>query len=290
VSREQESLVAEPYTNRQLIVVSQDATAEAAKEESWKEVQGANRTWTQFARTVVKNTFQSAKSDPLRTYVLSVPVELGIQGVKAWRKDRQDGAPVRKISSQQAGGMLFPPGHPRPGVVYVGHPFIPTVYFPMADFHRMMLEHKWNEAVHLLASLGATSIRAEHVSGASRDFAAKAFASAASSGATASVDASAASKSGTSFVFNGDYAGAKKAKLPENLGWFPHEPTWQMVARGRIEFGMTRFSMEVSYLDDFGVNVDAQVKLTKAGFGFGGKFEGHESSVWKLEGEFRPLA
>jgi len=263
---------------------------EAHEQESRKEAQGTNSNWTQLALAALKNTFQSTKSDPLKTYVIGVPIELGIQAFKAWRKQSHNAAPVRKISNQQAEKLLFPPGHPRPGTVYVGHPFVSTVYFPMADFHRRMLEHKWNEAIHLLESLGATKIRAEHVTGAAHDIAAKAFASAISSGASATIDGSATLKSSTTLVFTGEYPGAKEPKIPDNLGWFPHESTWQRVADGRIEFGRTRFSMEVTYLNDFGVNVDVGAKLTKAGFGLGGKLNDHDSSSWKLEGEFRPLA
>jgi hypothetical protein len=31
---------------------------------------------------------------------------------------------------------------------------------------------------------------------------------------------------------------------------------WQMVALGRMDFGLTKFSMKVAYDDDFGINAE----------------------------------
>ncbi len=50
-------------------------------------------------------------------------------------------------------------GHPLRNILYVGHPAKPDLYFPAAEFHRRVFEHKFVEAVTLLTSLGARDDR-----------------------------------------------------------------------------------------------------------------------------------
>lgn len=66
--------------------------------------------------------------------------------------------------------LKFPLGHPRNGVLYIGHPAKPDVYYTMAEFHRVTFEHKFSEATSLLMHLGATKIRVGHVTGWSKEF------------------------------------------------------------------------------------------------------------------------
>ena len=71
--------------------------------------------------------------------------------------------------------------------------------------------------------------------------------------------------------------------------WYEHEPTWQSIAKGRINYGLQDFSLSVSYEDDFGVNAGLKVAISKTGLEVGGKFEDHESTVWRLEGQFKGI-
>ena len=45
--------------------------------------------------------------------------------------------------------------------------------------------------------------------------------------------------------------------------------------------------MSVSYQDDFGINAGLKIALAKTGLDVGGKFEDHQSTIWRLEGKFR---
>ena len=80
------------------------------------------------------------------------------------------GASLLVVGRTQIGGLAFPPGHPRNGTIYVGHPVIAGQYYPMANFHRFLFEHKFFEAIRLLRYLGATRIEVEHLKGKSTDW------------------------------------------------------------------------------------------------------------------------
>jgi hypothetical protein len=68
--------------------------------------------------------------------------------------------------------------------------------------------------------------------------------------------------------------------------WYLHEPTWQAIAKGRTQFGLSQFSLTVNYEDDFGVNAGLKVRVQKAGLDLGGNFEDHTATTWKIHGTF----
>lgn len=55
----------------------------------------------------------------------------------------------------------------------------------------------------------------------------------------------------------------------------------------RIKYGMTSFSLCLQYENDFGINADLKVRAGKAELNLGGKFENHESTIWKVQGSFK---
>lgn len=202
----------------------------------------------------------------------------------AWQKSRDAGLDVKQISDTEAAKLGFPPGHPCRGTLYVGHPTATSVYFTTASFHRMVFEHKFAEAVELLMSLGASHIEVEHVHGWSREFSAKMSAPIASTTLNASTSAN--SSEASSILFKADFTSTKPPCLPDNMVWYTHEPSWQNVAKGRLQYGMQQFSLTVSYQDDYGVNASLGAKAQKAGLDVGGEFGQHMSTTWKISGKF----
>lgn len=79
---------------------------------------------------------------------------------------------------------------------------------------------------------------------------------------------------------------AQKPTLPEGLVWFQHEPMWQSVAEGRLNYGSTDFRLEVAYEDDYGINANLSQKVLLTNTGLGGKFEEYKSTLWRMEGEY----
>ncbi|NER36683.1 MAG: hypothetical protein F6J93_22315 [Oscillatoria sp. SIO1A7] len=108
--------------------------------------------------------------------------------------------------------------------------------------------------------------------------------------ATASAEAGAKEGSKSQLLYEATLKGAVEPSIPENIVWYRHEPTWKSIAEGRLKFGLKNFSLNVSYEDDFGVHAGLKASAIKAGLDIGGKFEDHQSTVWRIEGTFREIS
>jgi hypothetical protein len=267
-----------PYSRRQLIVVLPDQVVDAARQ---AEATAASRNVeTDWGDIGIKAVIGLRSL----TSVYGLAAEVAIEAIKAWAKARENGLYVLQVAQSEASLLQFPPGHPRDQTMYVAHPAKPMVYYTAATFHRMAFEHKFSEAIRLLMSLGATHISVEHVKGWSQEFSAKVSAGIpkAKTDAAAKKTESNASK----LLFEANLKNDKEPILPQGLVWYEHEPTWQAVAAGRLEYGLQKFTLDVAYEDDFGVNAGLKSRAQKTGFELGGSFEDHESTIWKISGNF----
>lgn len=318
-----DNILERSYSDRQLIVITKDSVADAARNEAeprqgghvhsaltllkqlknWKTTPpAATKDWkmaaAKGAATGVVASTAIITSLPA-TAVVAVPVAaiaaaIPLMGLisaasqvgRAWYKAAESGVEVVLVGKTAAKSLQFPPGHPRERVLYVGHPVLPHVYYPMAEFHRVTFEHKFCEAIELLMSLGATDIRVEHVSGWSKERLAQIALPLGAAGDIATFDGSANSSGYRSMLYSASLPGSQRPVMPSNLVWYAHEPTWQAVARGRLDFGLNQFSLSVTYEDDFGINAGLKAKIASAGFEIGGKFEDHQSTIWRINGSF----
>lgn len=279
----EQSFLALPYASRQLIVVTDDVLAKSTNQEERKaiEVYYDGIDWKKIAEAAIFD-------------IMPIPLgrtltEATREAIKAWGRARDSGLLVLPVGRTTAEAIGFPPGHPRDGVLYIGHPALTNVYYTLADFHRVTFEHKFCEAINLLMSLGATSIRVEHVRGWSREFSSRISAPLGDAESKLEAEANSNSKQSTGLLFEANLAGTTSPTIPENLVWYSHEPTWQSIADGRIKYGLEDFVLTISYEDDFGVNAGLKASIVKSGLEIGGKFEDHESTVWRLEGKFKPI-
>lgn len=215
-----------------------------------------------------------------------IAVEAATALLAAWEKARRAGLSIEAVSDEDTVSLGFTPGHPNYGVVYAVHPASKEIYYPVADFHRVVFEHKFAEAVRLLMSLGATSLEVEHISGWSRDFSANLTVPLASGTAGLNAKAESTATSGRSILFSASLNGNVTPTVPEATKWLQHEPTWQGIAEGRLRYGLLNFSLSVVYNDDFGINTALAAKIGKAGLDVGGKFQGHEATTWHIKGTF----
>lgn len=78
--------------------------------------------------------------------------------------------------------------------------------------------------------------------------------------------------------------------MPDNLIWYPFEPTWQMICQGRIKYGLNNFSLNVTYLQDFGITAGLNASIKDQGLSVGGEFTEHKSTIWKITGQFSDQA
>jgi len=268
-----------PYSERQLIVITSDELATATNEEKLsalkREKSGVN--WGRIAEAAVGAVVPFG----------NLAAEVVREGLRAWARAKEVGLRVYLVSQSNAEKITFPPGHPRDGVLYVGHPTQAGVYYTMSEFHRVTFQHKFAEAVDMLMSLGAVELQVEHLAGWSKEFSASMEVGLPSADVSTKAHAGSKKAAADSLLFKAQLSGSDAPKLPKNLVWYPHEPTWQSIAKGRLKYGLQDFSLQVNYQDDFGINVGLKVQANKVGLDLGGKFEDHQSTVWRIQGKFK---
>jgi hypothetical protein len=272
------SILELPYSERQLILVSNDevvSISKKAEQEVLKEKKDVD--WYKIS--------QIALASVAFTLVGGIAIELAKESIKSLAKAREAGLKILNVPKSEVHQLSFPPGHPRDNVLYAGHPAVPNVYYTMADFHRITFEHKFAEAIEILMYLGASKIRVQHIKGWSREIAARIGVSFDNT-LSAEMETQKNNKSAHDILFEAVLRGNTKPVLPDKLAWFPFEPTWQSIVNGRIKFGLKNFNLNISYEDDFGINAGLKVLVQKSGLDVGGKFEDHQATIWRISGEF----
>ena len=197
--------------------------------------------------------------------------------------------PLLVINSAEAGRLEFPPGHPRPRTIYAGHPLstLAARYFPVADFHRFVFEHKAAELLRMLAALGARRIEVSANEGWGQEMATTIATTSPlqdTAGVTADVKVERSGERG--LVYRATMQENNSRELPEDLSWLPHERTWQEVARARLHHALDEFHLGLTYRDDFGITADLAGSFTKFGLQLGGEFTRKVNTTWDVSGEF----
>lgn len=211
------------------------------------------------------------------------PVDARLQAVKELR---EDGVTIAPISSLQASLLVLPIGHPRIGVVYVCDPAETNRYWPAAEFHRRVFENKFAEAARLLMALGARSMQVRSERGWTGEMAAGMLAPVSrvmkrSAQMNAKVDRS------SQMLLEAVLTPTGPPEIPQGLIWYPHEPSWRMVAEGRMHRGLTSFALNVESTDDYGVNANFEMKVARSKLlQVGGEFTAHKATKWVIEGRF----
>jgi hypothetical protein len=257
-------LLSMPYDQRRIIVVANDAPAVQSE------------TWRTIGRMVMG----------------SLALGLGVGGfavqglIKARNQMQEAGEQLLAVSPTDAAQLLFPVGHPRKKVVYIGHPVDPPKYFPVADFHRFLFEHKVAEALRLIRSLGAVTIEVVRVEGWDQALGVNLGAGLPGDQASADVSANRERGTGRLVLATMRLNPTQGPSVPEDLVWLPHEPLWQEVVQARLESGLDSFILDVRSTDDYGVNASLKALVSRAGLEAGGSFVEHRSTIWRLQGTF----
>jgi hypothetical protein len=191
------------------------------------------------------------------------------------------------IGRTEAGALRLDQGHPLTNVLYVGHPAKRQLYYPAAEFHRRVFEHKFVEAVTLLTALGASRIAVQQEEGETRDRERSSVA--AGLGFTRTRQEQ--SRSGAEF--EAEFPGSGKPFIPDDLCWYPDEQTWNMIAHTRIVGGAQKTSLQVTYTTDYGIDTRVVKASRMCGVNLGGKFQQQQQQrdmIWRLDAEFPSLA
>jgi hypothetical protein len=271
-----------------LITVVPDAVVEAEKRVGVPQSETEEVSFLTAVKSVAVTAAMTAAKASFGFGVVSLG-EIAIRGIVAARKRAlSEGLDVQMVGAQEAKGLLFPPGHPQAKVVYMQHPANRLSYYPVASFHRHVFEHKFSEALLLLGALGANEINVQHVKGWSREFSGEMVVPIPPSAGNGQVAASVGShaSTGENLLFHASLSGSDTPVMIQDPVWFPHESTWQAVAKLRLDYGLDVFSLTLNYEEDYQVNANLSAAIEGAGFKIGGDFKKHLSTVWTMSGHF----
>ncbi|GAA4597841.1 hypothetical protein GCM10023107_42530 [Actinoplanes octamycinicus] len=309
VAGEVMDVLALEYAERQLIVVQRDEQILAHRRRSDADSESGQSIAAAFSRGLTSSAILSplfllprvalrglprpglgGRGPVVALAVAGVAVAAGAAaGVAADMKQSSSAEPsvrgILPLRTAEIASLQLPLGHPLFDTVYVGHPARPASYYPLADFHRRAFEHKFSEALRLVTSLGATTIKVSAVQGWGREFSAGLQV-----GLPTAKSAGAKVKSRESrrreFLYSAELAGSTDPVIPSNLVWYPHEDAWQEIARQRVEHGLRSFELRVTYQDDFSVTSELAAEVAQANFKLGGEFERQQSTIWAITGTF----
>jgi hypothetical protein len=293
-------LLSLPYRDRQLIAIVEQAAnpIEHVEVNLSDYVPALNKTfWTKqsLTETLKKSFTKKHWTNALDQKVWGDAKNWGLYGY-AFEKLRRmqkpsTGGSMRHLRTIQAdiaeGSFSFPPGHPLYDTAYAGHPLRPSVYVPLATFHRILFEEKVNEFLTLLWCLRAVRVTIHYVRGYRDAFEASgglAVPAELPVDVRASVERTTSRRSEA--TLEAQFTPVADAHIPSSLVWYAHEPTWQKVAEARLSAGLRTIDFELRYDDDFGIGGEIATMLTGIGLRLGGDFQKHERTVWKFQGSF----
>lgn len=203
---------------------------------------------------------------------------------------RLHGLRALTLTEEEATQLAFPAEHPRSNMLYIGHPAVPAIYYPAAQFHRSTFEHKFWEAVRILVSLGATHLAAIYATGWGSEVSATLKVPASMTELQADVNPKIRSGSGTQVLlqvlFEADLPGNRSLCLPDDLAWYPKEKSWQRIVNARLQGALHDFELTVSYQDSFGVDGSLVVPAREASLDAGGSSLEYRPTVWQIVGTF----
>jgi hypothetical protein len=284
-----------PYAERQRVVIVADETVEAERLARARrtepgehvpqipdpqEVSGGREAGEPApgqSRVAVAGRRLHRGADGVRVAGAGVTQAIGNQAVR-WAQRRQLGALL--IGRSEAAVLHLGHGHPLRNVLYVGHPARPDLYFPAAEFHRRVFEHKFVEAVRLLTSLGARRIAVQQEQGYSRETMVTSFA------VTHGFSHARHEKSDHGALFEAEFPGHRNPSVPDGLCWYADEQTWQMIVHARIADGAQKTALTLAYTTDYGINTGVVKAARACGVNIGGRFEEQRDTIWRLAAEF----
>jgi len=229
---------------------------------------------------------------------------LCVEGVPAWPVKEfgyADAQMLRRIN------WKFEPGHPQDGEMYVSHPFRPDCYYVVQSFHDRLFDEKRSELVYLLEALGARHVHVEtmmatSVSEQNKETVSENVSDEMCSGLSGSVKDETRSDSKHDncqiAIEERDLNPAAHPHIPDDLVWYPHEPSWQKIAQSALAKRYKKLSVELRYYEDFSINqkrmtqVQSALKLFKQEISLGWDEEDENSlrqrkaTIWKYVATF----
>ena len=206
-----------------------------------------------------------------------------IEGVTSAKADKKRHYII--VSNSTAKKAQFPLAHPKDNVVYLRHPLVNTIYYPIAEFNQYLFQHKHLEARRLLRSLGATAFTLQCERGwSSEQLAHLSIAP----GGGVELGGKASRKQVTSLKVRSseELTPPRTRSIPADLVWFQGEADWKDCADFALNYRGTSYDLQVTSSDSFGVGASVKAEIAKLGFDVGGEFQEQQTTIWTISAKF----
>ena len=207
--------------------------------------------------------------------------------------------------------IQFPVGHPIPGTIYIGNPFVPNMYIPYEGYEFEFFLSKVNEYCRLLQCLGATEITIKTIKGRSASdskeqinntngsLGVKAFSGSSEKNDTRNYQNDRTASAGIEYYqrFNPQI----KPFVPEGLIWYKAQSDWQSQVQQRLMGNMLEFSQRISTKETtfvsssevLDIKAQAEYLWAKANINYSEKskseFKSSEETEWIVSVKFKSL-
>lgn len=207
--------------------------------------------------------------------------------------------------------LTFPIGHPMVNQLYVAHPLIQNHYIPFENYEVELIQDRVREFCSLMEGMGATSITVGYqqfnVSESESYANTNALAAVGMKfySAQASVNQQETNKFmqslGQSLNLHQTYNPFQQPFIPDNLIWYPQEPTWQRLVEQRLRGSITSHTENIETNKTQVINNDSlseiqaelQVLLSNANLEISTStsetLKQHDNVVLQIHVEFAPL-
>lgn len=189
--------------------------------------------------------------------------------------------------------VTFQGGPPQLHVVYFGHPYKPSLYYPAASFHIQVFQDKTLELIRILRSLGATRYRIEHVRGFEAESVLRGDLGVPTKLGKAEIkgEAGIRRKEEQAFRWEERLKPSGKPQMPPDLIWYYSEPIWQELAESRLKNKQEKVKCRYYYSDDFGISgsIASSLNMIKTKLfqlSLGGAFNEFQATEWNVEVTF----
>lgn len=207
--------------------------------------------------------------------------------------------------------IQFPVGHPIPGTLYIGNPFVPNMYIPYEGYEFEFFLSKVNEYCRLLQCLGATEITIKTIKGRSASdskeqinnkngsLKVKAFSGSGEKNETRNYQNDRTSSAGIEYyqLFDPNI----KPFVPEGLIWYKEQADWQSQVQQRLKGNMLEFNQRISTKETtfvsssevLDIKAQAEFLWAKANINYSEKskseFKSSEETEWIVSVKFKSL-
>lgn len=207
--------------------------------------------------------------------------------------------------------LTFPIGHPMVNQLYVAHPLIQNHYIPFENYEVELIQDRVREFCSLMEGMGATSITVGYQQFNVNESESYANTNALAAvgmkfySAQASVNQQETNKFmqslGQSLNLHQTYNPFQQPFIPDNLIWYPQEPTWQRLVEQRLRGSITSHTESIETNKTQVINNDSlseiqaelQVLLSNANLEISTStsetLKQHDNVVLQIHVEFAPL-